>query len=130
MSINLPKPIAAYFAAEKAGDAGALARCFASTGVVHDEGGSFTGRAAIEQWNTTARAKYHHTVVPLSATERDGATVVIGQSVRRVPRQPGGTPTCVHNRRRTDRVVGDSLTASAELRVPVRGRHATCLPNP
>ena len=37
MSINLPKPIAAYFTAEKTGDAGALARCFASDGVVHDE---------------------------------------------------------------------------------------------
>jgi hypothetical protein len=88
MSINLPKPIAAYFAAEKAGDAGALARCFASDGVVHDEGGSFTGRAAIERWNATARAKYHHTVVPLGATERDGALVVIG----RVSGQFSGSP--------------------------------------
>jgi len=88
MSVNLPKPIAAYFAAEKAGDAGALARCFASNGVVRDEGGSFTGRAAIEQWNTTVRAKYHHTVVPLSATERDGVTVVIGRVSGKFPGSP------------------------------------------
>ena len=88
MSINLPNPIAAYFAAENAGNAGALARCFANDGVVHDEGGSFTGRAAIEQWNTTARAKYHHTVVPLSATERDGATVVIGRVSGEFPGSP------------------------------------------
>jgi len=88
MSIKLPKPIAAYFAAEKAGDAGELARCFASNGMVHDEGGSFTGRAAIEQWNTTARAKYHHMVVPLSATERDGATVVIGRVSGEFPGSP------------------------------------------
>jgi hypothetical protein len=47
MSIELPKPVAAYFAAESAADASALARCFASDGVVHDEGGAFTGRAAI-----------------------------------------------------------------------------------
>src|SRR4029453_6165644 len=88
MSINLPKPIAAYFAAAKAGDAGALARCFASNGVVHDEGGSFTGRAAIEKWNATARAKYHHIVVPLGATERDGALVVIGRVSGQFPGSP------------------------------------------
>ena len=46
MSIELPKPVAAYFAAENAADAGALARCFARDGVIRDEGGSFTGRAA------------------------------------------------------------------------------------
>jgi len=84
----LPKPIAAYFAAEKAGDAGALARCFASNGVVHDEGGSFTGRAAIEQWNTTARAKYHHIVVPLSASDRDGAIVVLCRVAGEFPGSP------------------------------------------
>ena len=37
MPIRLPKPIAAYFAAEKAGDASALARCFTNDGVVRDE---------------------------------------------------------------------------------------------
>ena len=88
MAIELPKPVAAYFAAEKAADAGALARCFASDGVVHDEGGSFTGRAAIERWNTTARAKYHHTVVPLGATTRDGAVVVIGRVSGEFPASP------------------------------------------
>ena len=88
MSINLPKPIAAYFAAEKAGDAGALARCFAGDGVVHDEGGSFAGRAAIERWNATARAKYHHKVVPLGAAERDGALVVIGRVSGQFPGSP------------------------------------------
>ena len=108
MSITLPKPIAAYFAAEKAGDAGALARCFASDGVVHDEGGAFTGRAAIEQWNTTARAKYHHTVVPLGATERDGAIVVIG----RVSGQFPGSPVELRHGFRLD---GEKI-ASLEIR--------------
>ena len=108
MSINLPKPIAAYFAAEKAGDAGALARCFASDGVVHDEGGSFTGRAAIERWTATARAKYQHTVVPLAATERDGALVVIG----RVSGQFPGSPIELQHVFRLD---GDKI-ASLEIR--------------
>ena len=68
MSISLPKPIAEYFAAEKAGDAAWLASCFVSDGVVHDEGGTFTGTVAIERWNAAARAKYHHTVAPISST--------------------------------------------------------------
>ena len=70
MLIGLPKPIAAYFAAEEAADAGALARCFSADGVVRDEGGTFTGTDAIERWNATTRAKYHHRVAPLSADVR------------------------------------------------------------
>ena len=51
MSIKMPTPIAAYFAADQAGDAARLARCIAHDGVVRDEGGTLTGRVAIEQWN-------------------------------------------------------------------------------
>jgi len=88
MPISLPKPIAAYFAAEKAGDANALGRCFSNDGVVRDEGGTFTGRAAIERWNADARAKYHHTVVPLSATESDGVIVVLARVAGDFPGSP------------------------------------------
>jgi hypothetical protein len=88
MSISLPKPIAAYFAADQAGDAAQLARCFVSDGVVHDEGGTFSGRAAIERWNADARAKYHHTVEPLGATKQDGAIVVIGRVSGQFPGSP------------------------------------------
>ena len=88
MPINLPKPVAAYFAAEKTQDAGALARCFATDGIVRDEGGTFTGTAAIERWNAAARAKYHHTVEPLSVTERDGTIVVLGRVAGQFPGSP------------------------------------------
>ena len=108
MSINLPKPIAAYFAAENAGDAGALARCFASNGVVHDEGGSFAGKAAIERWNAAARAKYHHTVVPLSATDADGAIVVLCRVAGEFP----GSPVELQHVFRLD----DEAIASLEIR--------------
>ena len=36
MPLNLPKPIAEYFAAESTRDADALARCFVADGVVHE----------------------------------------------------------------------------------------------
>lgn len=85
---SLPQPIAAYFAAEKAGDADALAGCFAEHGVVRDEGGAFLGVAAIREWNAAARRKYHHTVEPLSALERDGQTIVIGRVSGDFPNSP------------------------------------------
>jgi hypothetical protein len=88
MLSGLPNPIAAYFAAEDAADAGALARCFSTGGVVRDEGGTFTGRHAIERWNATARAKYHHRVAPLSMTERDGAIVVVARVAGDFPGSP------------------------------------------
>jgi hypothetical protein len=88
MSISLPESIEAYFAAERAEDARALARCFASDGVVHDEGGTFTGTGAIERWNAKARAKYHHTVEPLSVTDRHGTVVVLAKVAGDFPGSP------------------------------------------
>jgi hypothetical protein len=88
MSISLPKPIAEYFAAENAGDAARLARCFVSDGVVHDERGTFSGTIAIERWNAAARAKYHHTVEPMSSTVRDDAIIVVGRVAGDFPNSP------------------------------------------
>jgi len=44
--------------------------------MVHDEGRTIKGIAAIKAWRIEAGEKYHHTVEPLSVTERDGKTVV------------------------------------------------------
>ena len=88
MPIALPEPVAAYFAAEKAADADALARCFVEEGVVRDEGGTFQGVAAITQWNAAAREKYHHTVEPISAVARDGQIVVTGKVSGNFPGSP------------------------------------------
>jgi hypothetical protein len=51
-SLNLPKPIAAYFDADKV-DGEAVSRCFTENAVVKDEGHTHKGRAAISQWKTT-----------------------------------------------------------------------------
>ena len=88
MPISLPKPIASYFAAEKAEDASALAQCFTDEGVVRDEGGIFRGTKAIRDWSAAARDKYHHTVEPLSVIERDGATIVAGRVAGDFPGSP------------------------------------------
>ena len=88
MQLNLPKPIADYFAAENARDADALAGCFITDGVVHDEGGQFHGVAAIRDWNAAAHEKYHHIVTPLSVLDRDGATIVAGRVAGDFPGSP------------------------------------------
>jgi hypothetical protein len=56
--------------------------------VVRDEGGTFTGRAAIARWNADAREKYHHTVVPVSVAENDGAFVVLARVAGDFPGSP------------------------------------------
>ena len=108
MHPDLPKPVAEYFAAEKACDANALARCFVEDGVVRDEGGTFTGTAAIRDWNAAARQKYHHTVTPLSAVDRDGTTIVIGRVAGDFP----GSPVTLDH---VFRLEGDRI-ASLEIR--------------
>ena len=88
MLLDLPKPIAEYFAAENTRDADALARCFVADGIVHDAGGSFHGNQAIRDWNAAAREKYHHTVTPLSVVDRDGATIVAARVAGTFPGSP------------------------------------------
>ena len=75
MTIQLPEPITAYFAADRL-DADAVARCFTSDAVVKDVGHTYTGVAAIKQWKTETDAKYTYTCEPLSAEQKDGTTVV------------------------------------------------------
>jgi len=88
MSLVLPKPIAAYFAAENSDDTEALLQCFAEHAVVRDEGQTIEGLAAIKQWHVEAKKKYHHTVQPIDAVERDGKTVVLGKVSGNFPNSP------------------------------------------
>src|ERR1700676_1820344 len=88
MALSLPEPIANYFAADPAGDPSALARCFTAEGVVRDEGGTFTGIAAIQRCHTRAKEKYHYTVEPLSVSARDGEIVVTGRVAGDFPGSP------------------------------------------
>ena len=74
-SLNLPKPIAAYFTADK-GDGEAISQCFTENAVVKDEGHTHKGRAAIKAWKTHASAKYQYTSEPIACEERDGNIVV------------------------------------------------------
>ncbi len=75
MNLNLPEPIAAYFAADKL-DGEAVARCFTKDAIVRDEGHTYAGVAAIRQWKADASAKYDYVCDPIRSEQKDGMTVV------------------------------------------------------
>jgi hypothetical protein len=87
MTLDLPKPIAAYFTADK-GDSEALAECFTENAVVKDEGHIYQGRAAIKQWKADASAKYQYTSESIACEEKDGKFVVISRLTGNFPGSP------------------------------------------
>ena len=86
-SLNLPKPIAAYFTADS-GDGDAVSRCFTEDAVVQDEGHTHKGRAAIKAWKTDASAKYEYTSEPFACEEKDGKTIITSHLVGNFPGSP------------------------------------------
>jgi hypothetical protein len=88
MSIELPAPIATYFAAENSDDAEALTACFAPDAVVRDEGRRIQGIAAIKAWKREGKAKYQHKIEVIAATESDGETIVRGLVSGNFPGSP------------------------------------------
>jgi ketosteroid isomerase-like protein len=85
MSVDLPKPIADYFAAENGRDVEAMARCFAESAVAREEGRTIKGSAAIKRWKAETTEKYEHTVEPLAVVRKSGKTIVTGRSPERFP---------------------------------------------
>ena len=87
MSLDLPEPIGAYFAADKL-DSDAISRCFTEDAVVKDEGHTYSGLAAIKHWKADASAKYHYTCEPLRSEQEKGATVVTCRLAGTFPGSP------------------------------------------
>jgi len=87
MTLDLPKPIAAYFNADQ-GDSEAVARCFTDTAVVKDEGHTHRGRAAIKKWKAEASAKYQYTSEPFACEQQDGKFVVTCRLTGNFPGSP------------------------------------------
>jgi hypothetical protein len=88
MSIELPAPIATYFAAENSDDAEAVTACFSPDAVVLDEGRRIQGIAAIKAWKRDGKAKYQHKIKVIAASERDGETIVRGLVAGNFPGSP------------------------------------------
>ena len=88
MKPDLPEIIETYFANENASNAGGLAACFTKDATVLDEGLTHQGPAAISQWMADAKAKYQHTVRPLTVDMRDGRVVVTATVTGNFPGSP------------------------------------------
>ena len=88
MSIDLPKPIALYIAAENRGDTEALARCFVENAVVRDEGRTMEGLAAIKRWKAETTKKYRHTIEPLAVAQAGGKVTVTNRLTGNFPGSP------------------------------------------
>jgi len=86
-SLNLPKPVAAYFIADEV-DGDAISQWFNENAVVKDEGHTHKGWAAIKQWKTDASQKYEYTSEPFACEEKDGKTVVTSHLVGNFPGSP------------------------------------------
>lgn len=88
MTLTLPDPIAAYVAADNAGDDAALAACFAADAVVRDEGRTIEGVDAILGWKADAKRKYRYTVEPLAVAAAAGGAVLTARVSGQFPGSP------------------------------------------
>ena len=87
MSLDLPKPIAAYFTADST-NSEAVAECFTPNAVVKDEGHTYSGPTAIKDWKTSASKKYTYTSEPFASEQRDGKTIVTSRVTGNFPGSP------------------------------------------
>ena len=87
MTLELPGPIAAYFAADKE-DGEAVTGCFTEAAVVKDESRTYRGHAAIRHWKEEASARYQYTCEPLACEPSDGTVVVTSRLTGNFPGSP------------------------------------------
>ncbi len=88
MSMELPEPIAAYFAGPKKHDVDAMLAPFAAAAIVKNEGQERRSRAAIQEWMEETTRKYQATVAVTDAAKTDGKTVVTGRVSGTFPGSP------------------------------------------
>jgi SnoaL-like protein len=88
MSIHLPDPIARYVQIANFNTPEAVPECFAPDAIVHDEGQTYEGLAAIRNWMATTKKKYGHTVAPLELTERGGQSILKARLAGSFPGSP------------------------------------------
>lgn len=56
MKLEIPKPIASYFAADKS-KSETISQSFTENAIVKDEGHTYNGRSAIKKWKADASTK-------------------------------------------------------------------------
>lgn len=87
MPIDLPKSIAAYFAADQK-DGEAVKQCFAENATVIDERRTYAGREAIGRWKAETSAKYSYRVEPFAMAVEGGRIIVTSHVTGNFPGSP------------------------------------------
>src|SRR5262245_12991103 len=87
MTLDLPKPVAAYFSADTQ-DSDAVAQCFTATAVVRDEGHTYRGREAIKQWKADVSTKYEYMIEPFACEQKGEKLVVTSRLTGNFPGSP------------------------------------------
>ena len=85
--IDLPPPVAAYFAGDTIG-AEAVAQCFTDGAVVIDERQEHRGRAAIARWKAEASAKFRYSIERLRVHLSGDLVTVTGRVTGDFPGSP------------------------------------------
>ena len=88
MSIQLPDPIARYVQIANSDTPEAVPACFAPNAIVHDEGQTYEGVAAIKNWMAATKKKYGHTIAPLELAEHGGQSVLKARLAGSFPGSP------------------------------------------
>ena len=88
MSLELPKPIAAYIAGSNAHDTNGAGLPFTDDAVVHDVSQDYRGLAAIRAWKAETIRKYRPTVEVLDVAQEGGRTIVKGKVSGDFPGSP------------------------------------------
>jgi SnoaL-like protein len=88
ISLELPKPIVAFFAGENARNTEPVAQYFTDGAVLRDEARTIEGLTAIKEWKAKTKKKYQHTIEPLASVHKDGKTVVTARVAGNFPGSP------------------------------------------
>ena len=86
--MDLPRPIATYFEADRGRGADAVARCFVPEGVVNDERKRHQGHEVIRRWKAQASEEYAYTVEPHTIWSDGDRTVVKSTVAGNFPGSP------------------------------------------
>ncbi|MCC2690268.1 MAG: nuclear transport factor 2 family protein [Rhizobiaceae bacterium] len=88
MPIQLPDPIERYVQIANSDTPESAPECFARDATVYDEGQTYEGVAAIQNWMSATKKKYGHSVTPLDLEEQGGQSVLKARLTGNFPGSP------------------------------------------
>lgn len=88
MTVRLPKPIAAYVAANATLDLERMLAPFSDDAIAHDEHKQHSGREALRAWIQTSTIDNRAVFTPDACREEDGRYIVDGETTGDFPGSP------------------------------------------